>query len=161
VTAEQLAAAGVKIVPDGSVTIPTNELSELTSRVVSLSSRLDAADVAASKSGMVAELDRLSRLAFITKPQRDFALSTWGEAKDLTAFRAWAATFTTAIVNLAEKGSSGEGEVKPAGDDATDQLVNLSQTIAKERGISLRDATIEAGKQLSGAAETYREQFAL
>jgi hypothetical protein len=43
-----------------------------------------------------------------------------------------------------------------ANDTADDELIQLSTTIARERGISLRDATIEAGRRLPALAERRR-----
>jgi len=43
-----------------------------------------------------------------------------------------------------------------ANNNADDELIQLSNTIARERGISLRDATIEAGRRLPALAERRR-----
>lgn len=167
-TAEQLAAAGIRVVPEGSTVIGTKELSDLTGQVTNLSSRLDtmaAATETAVKNAahieLKSELDRLSTGGFITKPMRDYAETTWKDATDLAAFHAWKSPFTTPIVNLnKEHGSGAGGGQKDAGQEASEQLIQLSHTIARDKGITLREAMIQASAQLPQAAEAYREQFA-
>lgn len=163
VSAEQLEAAGISVVPEGSSVIVTTELNEMKGSVTSLSSRVEtlAAAAAASESRAASvelnnELDRLSNGAFITRTQREYAVSQWGKTTDLSAFKAWAATFTTPLLSLnSEHGSGGrDGEAA-----AADQLIALANTIAKDKGISLRDATIQASKELPDVSESYRERF--
>jgi hypothetical protein len=59
-----------------------------------------------------------------------------------------------------EHGSSADGEVKTAGEQATAKIISLASSIARERGINLSEATKIAGAQLANEAESYREQFA-
>jgi hypothetical protein len=162
ITDEQLAAAGVKVVPEGSVAVPASELAGMKDQVTSLSSRLDASEKLRVATDFEAEIKRLKDGALITGAQEAFARSTWGGSIDLTAFKAWAGTFTTPIVSLnKEHGSGGKAEsTKTNGEQATDKLLSLTRDIAKERGISLSDATKLAGAQLATEAEEYRSQFA-
>lgn len=167
VTAAQLEAAGIRIVPEGSTVIGTTELTDLQGKVTSLSSQVEtlaaateASQKTAAKLELKAELDRLSGGGFITKPMRDYAEKKWGESTDLAGFRDWASAFTTVIVNLNKEHGSGADNNEPAGKEAGQQLLTLANTIAKERGISLRDAMIQASAQMPEAAEAYREQFA-
>jgi phage I-like protein len=163
VSLEQLEAAGVKIVKDGETVIPKADLTNLQSQVVSLSSRLDQTEKEKSTAAMTVELNRLSQGAFITKPERDWAEKMWKDTVDLSGFREWAATKTTPVISLnKEHGSGGkaEGDAKTNGEQAEEKLIELSRKIAKDEGISLRDATIKAGTQLAGDAEAYRERFA-
>lgn len=162
VTDAQLEAAGITIVKDGETVIAKTDLTDLQGKVTSLSSRLDQTEKDKASAEMVTELNRLSQGAFITKPERDWAEKTWKDAKDLSAFKDWAATKTTPVVSLnREHGSGGkpEGDAKSTGEQATESLITLSRKIAKEEGISLRDATIQAGMQLAKEAEVYRDQF--
>jgi hypothetical protein len=170
VTAEQLEAAGVKIVKDGETVIPQADLSQMQGTIVTLSSAIEtmreanaAQAQAAREAELVGELTRLSKGGFITKPTRDALYGQFKDSTDLSAFKAIAGTFTTPIVSLnREHGSGGKGESseKTNGEDATEKLINMANTIAKEKGISLRDATIQAGAQMADEAEAYREQFA-
>lgn len=169
VTAEQLAAAGINVVPEGATAIPTAELDTMKGTITNLSSRLDtmAADtVKAQKAARVIELNteltRLSSAGLITKATRDKLFELYQDASDLAPFRSLASTFTTPVVTLnTEHGSGGKAEVTetPKGEDATKKIIALANTIAKERGISLRDATIAAGAQLGPESEAYRDQF--
>jgi phage I-like protein len=163
VSLEQLEAAGVKIVKEGETAIPKTELTDLQTKVVSLSSRLDQTEKDKAAQAMVVELNRLSQGAFITKPERDWAEKMWKDTVDLSGFKEWAATKTTAVLSLnKEHGSGGkaEGDAKTNGEQAEERLIDLSKKIAKDEGISLRDATIKAGMQLSNDSEAYRERFA-
>jgi hypothetical protein len=163
VTEEQLEAAGVKIVKEGETVIAKTDLIELQGQVTSLSERLDQTEKDKTATEMSIELNRLSSGAFITRPERAWAEKTWKDATDLSGFMEWAATKTTPVVSLnKEHGSSGKPEPtqKSNGEQATEKLISLSRQISKEQGISLRDATIQAGAQLATEAESYREQFA-
>lgn len=167
VTSEQLAAAGITVVPEGHVAIPATEVSELKDTVKNLSTTvatMQTDSVNAQKAARTIELnttlDRLSKGGFISKPTRDALFDQFKEALSLDAFRAICNTFTKPILNLDTEHGSGIDAETSAGDAATDKLINLTNQIVKERGLSLRDATIEAGKQLAGDAEAYREQFA-
>jgi hypothetical protein len=168
VSAEQLAAAGIKVVPEGSTVIPVNELETLKTNVTSLSSRLDTmatenatARADARKIELTSTLDRLSKGGFILKPTRDALETQFKDATDLTAFRAIAATFTTPVVTLnTEHGSGGDAPVeKQVGEEAQGKIIALANTFVKERGMSLRDATIAASAELSKESEAYREHY--
>lgn len=167
VTAAQLEAAGIRVVPEGSTVIGTKELGDLQGKVTSLSSQVETLAAAtelsqktAAKIELKSELDRLSSGGFITKPMRDYAEKKWADTTDLSAFKEWAAAFTTQIVQLNTEHGSGSGAEEPKGEEAGKQIITLANTIAKERGISLRDAMIQASAQLPEAAKTYRESFA-
>jgi len=169
VTAEQLAAAGINVVPEGATAIPTAELDTMKGTITNLSSRLDtmaAESVKSAKAARVIELNteltRLSTAGLITKATRDKLFELYQDAADLAPFRSLASTFTTPVVQLnTEHGSGGKAEATevPKGEDATKKIIALANTIAKERGISLRDATIAAGAQLGPESEAYRDQF--
>lgn len=167
VTAEQLASAGITIVPEGHSAIPTTELTELKDSVKSLSTTVASLQTDSAKAQAMARtielnstLDRLVRSGFITPVTRTALFEQFKEAIDLAGFRVVASSFKTPIVNLTKEfGSSGD-DGSPAGEIATTNLVNLSNQLVKDRGMSLRDATIEAGKMLAKDAEAYREQFA-
>jgi Mu-like prophage I protein len=168
VSAEQLAAAGIKIVPDGSEAIPSADLKTLKDSVTSLSTRVETlvtenatTRAAAAKIELTSELNRLSKAGLITKSTRDELEKQFANATDLTLFKALAATFTTPVVVLnTEHGSGGKPEeVKDPGTEAENKIIALGNTIAKERGISLREAYIAAGTQLQKEAEAYREKY--
>jgi phage I-like protein len=167
VSADQLEAAGIRVVPEGSTAIPTKELSDLRGKVVSLTSRVESLAEAAVTSAKTAakielktELDRLSQGGFILKPNREYAEKKWGESTDLTEFREWAAQFTMPLVQLNKEHGSSADVTQPKGHEAAGQLITLANTIQKEKGISLRDAMIQASAQLPDAASVYRESFA-
>jgi hypothetical protein len=158
VTADQLAAAGIRVVPEGSTVLPTTEVESLLAKVTSLSDRLDQSEAQRIAAEVQAELDRLSNGGFITKPQRDFALAQWGTSTDLTLFKAWAATFTTPVVTLSKEHGAGSDAPAGTGEPTSEQkIIDLSNKLVKERGLSLREAVIVAGKELAGDAKTYLE----
>ena len=164
ISLSQLEAAGIKVVPEGSKVIGETELNELQGKVVSLSSAVDTLAAAAETSQKEARrmelssaLDVLSNKGLITKPQRDWAMKTFADSTDLAAFREWSKTCTRPVVNLdTEHGGGGSDDHSEAGS----QIISLAQTIAKEKGISLSRAIVEASAALPEAAEAYRETFA-
>jgi phage I-like protein len=169
VSSEQLAAAGINIVPEGSTAIPTTELSELKGTITNLSSTVDVlkADVE-SKAAEARKLELNSLLGgklkggFITKVTHDTLFNQFKDTVDLSGLRALVATFTKPVIALNTEhgvGSDAQGE-KTQGEQATGKILALSNQIAKERGISLSDAVKLAGAQLAGEADTYRESFA-
>jgi len=166
VTDKQLADAGIRVVPEGSEAIPTSELAALKADVTNLSDRVNDAAKSAAKMRLTAKLDEMSAGALITPMQRAYALSQWGEGGE--GFEAWAATFKTPIVSLNKSHGSGNGQGEGGGDgggedegkDAQNRIISLANTIAKDRGLAMRDALIQASAQLPEDAEMYREQFA-
>lgn len=164
VTAEQLAKAGITIVPEGSVVMEKTAVEELQGKVTNLSEQVTTlAEVAATSQKqnrlvlMNATLDKLSKGGFIDKKTRDWAVKTYGESTDLTSFNEWAALQTRRVIELETEHGSGAGGEAPA---PAEQLMTLANTIAKEKRISLRDALIQASAELPEAAEAYREGFA-
>lgn len=168
VSAEQLAAAGIKVVPEGATVIPTNELVELRGTVTSLSTRMETltketADARAEsrRIELKNELDRLSKGGFILKTTRDALEAQFKDATDLAAFKTICASFTTPVVMLGrEHGAGGDAPVeKDAGDEAQSKIMALASTMVKDRGMSLRDATIAASAELVKESEAYREKY--
>jgi Mu-like prophage I protein len=169
VSADQLAAAGIKVVPEGSTAIPTNELSEMVGKITNLSSTVDTLKAEAelkAKEGRTLELRNALgaklRGGFISKTTHDTLLEQFKDAVDLTVFRAIVNTFTTPIIVLNKEHGTGldaQGE-KAQGEQAQEKIIALSQQLAKERGISLSDATKQAAAQLAAEAEAYREHYA-
>lgn len=165
VTAEQLATAGIRVVPDGSTVIGTAELTTLQSKVTNLSTRVEemTAETLASKKSAItielhAELDRLSNGALVTKATRDQLEAQFKDATDLTAFKALTSTFVTPVIKLnTEHGSGADGG--NAGEEATQKIIKLADEIVKEKGVSLREATIQAGMTLANEAEAYHDRF--
>jgi hypothetical protein len=170
VTAEQLAAAGIQVVPEGATVIGKKDLNDLRSKVTNLSSTVEELrksneeSLAASRQAqMQADLDRLSGEGYITKPQREFALSTWGEASeaDMKAFGAWAKTFTKPVVHLnREHGIGGDADVESREASAGSELIDLANDLADTKNLSMRDAMIEASRQRPDLALAYREHYA-
>lgn len=166
VSDEQLAAAGIKVVPEGSTAVPVSDLAEMKSTITNLSEKVEtlSKETVAVRARSVlmelhTELSRLSKGGFITKATRDALEAQFGSAHDLTAFKALAATFTKPVVVLETEHGSGADVPADKTNDATQKLISLSQKIAKEQGISLRDATLEAGKQLEAEVEQYQGRF--
>jgi phage I-like protein len=166
ITDQQLADAGIKIVPEGSTAIPVSDLSEMKATITNLSTQVttlsDETKAARARGVLIelhSELQRLSRGGFITKATRDALEAQFGSATDLSAFKALAATFTKPIVVLNEEHGTGVDAPAAESSDATKKLISLSNTIMKDRGLSLRDATIEAGKELAAEAEQYQSRF--
>lgn len=168
VSAEQLAAAGIKVVPEGSTVIGTAELATLNTSITSLSSRLDAmateataAKTTARTIELTGELNRLSKAGLVTKATRDALEAQFKDAVDLTVFRAIAASFTTPVVALnTEHGSGGDAPAeKAAGEEAQGKIIALANSFVKDRGMSLRDATIAASAELAKESEAYREHY--
>lgn len=167
VSLEQLEAAGIKVVPEGATAVPNVELSDMKGKIVTLSSTVDALKTeneARAKQTLVmalnTELDRLVKGALITKVTRDTLFEQFKDATDLNMFKAITSTFTKPIVELnVEHGSGGDADTKSPGEQATEKLIALRDTLIKEKGMSLRDATIEAGQRLSDDAEAYQDQY--
>lgn len=160
-----------RAVPAGHVVINAAEYEETKNQVVALSSQLETMAQAAAKaehrariSEMHKELDRLSNGGFITRPERSWAEKMFGgeDVKDLSGFKEWASTKTTPIVRLhAEHGSGlGGSENRSEAEIASQQLMDLANTIQKRDRISLREAMIRASREMPNAATTYRESFA-
>lgn len=167
VSDEQLAAAGIKVVPEGSTAVPNTDLSDMKSTITNLSEKVEtlAKETAASRTRgtlleLHSELNRLSKGGFITKATRDALEAQFKDAVDLTAFKALAATFTKPVIEL-ETEHGANGDAPPAKDKtaAEQKLLALSRQIAKERGISLRDAMVEAGKEAADDVEAYQARF--
>jgi hypothetical protein len=165
ITAEQLAAAGVKIIPEGHVAIDAAQLTTMAEQITNLSTKvtdMETATVANAQAASLvqlnAELDRLSRGGYILKPTRDLLYTQFKDTVDLSGFKALAATFTKPLVAVGAVHGTSEDidtETDPAAKAGQD-LMQLSERISKERGISLRDATIAAGAQMRDAAEVWR-----
>lgn len=167
-SAEDLEKAGIKVVPEGSVALPTAEVDKLKGEVKSLSDQVTTlattaaeADKRARTVELKTELDRLSKGGFITKPERDWAEKSYGEATNLDTFKAWAATKIVKVVDLEKEHGSGhdEGQGGDAGKAATEKIMALAHKIAAERRISLAQAIVQASKQDPEAVAEYQEQF--
>ena len=167
VSLAQLEAAGIKVVPEGATAVPNTELDSMKGQITNLSTTVDslkADNEAAAKKARVfelnTELDRLTKNALISRTTRDALFNQFKDATDLSNFKALAATFTKSIVELnTEHGTGNEGDADQ-GAVAQKELINLANTLAKEKGISLSDAVKLAGSQLADRAEQYRESFA-
>jgi hypothetical protein len=166
VTSEQLEAAGIKVVPEGSAVVAASELKSLNDTVISLSTRLDemstqskADQRRAHTMSLHAELDRLSNNGLITKPQRDLLEEQYKDAPDLAVFMKLASTFTIPVVKLNTEHGSGAKAGDP-GADAEQKIISLANQLVKDEKMSLRDATIEASRRLADESEAYRAQYA-
>ena len=134
---------------------------ELSGQVEIMASAAASAERRARMGELTKELDRLSGEGRITKPQRDWAMKTFGgETVNLASFKEWATLQTQPVVKLNHEHGVGIGSV-PGADSPEDKLISLANRIAKEKRISYRDALIEASRRDPASSETYREQFAL
>ena len=132
---------------------------ELSGQVEIMASAAASAERRARMGELTKELDRLSGEGRITKPQRDWALKTFGgDLVNLGNFKEWAALQTQPIVKLNTE--HGVGVADAPADSPEEKLMTLANKIAKEKRISLRDGLIEASRRDPASAEAYREQFA-
>ena len=168
VSTEQLAAAGIQVVPEGSTAIPKSELSEMKGTITNLSStvevlktenktRADEARVLELRSALGAKL----KGGFMSKVQHDMLFAQFKDSTDLSAAKAIISTFTTPIIALnKEHGSGGDAADETVrGEQSQEKIIALAATLQKEHGISLSDAVKRAGAQLANDAEAYREHF--
>jgi hypothetical protein len=132
---------------------------ELSSQVEIMANAAASAERRARLGELTKGLDKLSTEGRITKPQRDWALKTFGgDLVNLSNFKEWAALQTQPIVKLNTE--HGIGVADAPADSPEEKLMTLANKIAKEKRISLRDGLIEASRRDPASAEAYREQFA-
>ncbi len=138
-------------VPAGSVVVNAADfkaqgdaVKTLSTQVASLADSAAVSMKSAHTTHVEATLADLSRAGRISKPQREWALSAFGEdVKQRSAFDGWVKTVPTkGLVNLGEpKGSDNDGE--GAGATEEDQLNDAAILYAKEHtGMTFGDAVV-------------------
>ena len=116
VSTEQLAAAGIQVVPEGSTAIPKSELSEMKGTITNLSSTVEVLKTENTQRANEARVLELRTAlgqklkgGFISKVTHDALFDQFKEQVDLSAFKAIIATFTQPIIALnKEHGSGGD-----------------------------------------------------
>lgn len=168
VSTEQLAAAGIQVVPEGSTAIPKSELSEMKGTITNLSSTVDVLKTENKQRADEARVLELRTLlgtklrgGFMSKVQHDTLFAQFKDSVDLSAIKTIIATFTTPIITLNKEHGIGSdaGEEVASGEASQEKIIALAATLQKERGISLSDAVKLAGAQLAPEAEAYREHY--
>lgn len=168
---DQLEAAGVKTVPEGSVAVPATELKTLNESVISLTTAVAA--LKAEGEGRVAQA-RQNEVAtslrakldggYMTRPTHDALLAQFKDVSDLTGFHALMNTFTTQIVKLNTEHGHGVQvpNAESQGAQAQQRIIDLSNKLVKDSNgrMDLRTATIEASRMLADDSAAYLEEMA-
>jgi phage I-like protein len=168
--AEQLTAAKQAQVPEGHVVISASKVDEFeksAAAVTSLSARVAAAETAAEEAkksahitSLTADLDTLSKAGRIRPVQREYALKQFGTPDKMADYTEWktANVPTKAVVDLGGEVGSGAG-AEGAGDKSPDQeLRELAQARAKEKGIPIAQAISEVTQERQDLSMDYRRQ---
>lgn len=165
--ADQIAAA--RTVPEGSVVITASQLTEFqktTTDVVSLTTRVAAAEAEAKEAKKAAhvvkltsDLDALSKAMKITKPQRDYALRLFADPGTESAYDEWKAANVSAtpLANAVERGSGAGAEA--AGQSAAAELHTLALARSKDRGVSLAEAVNQITAERPELATEHRRMI--
>ena len=160
--------AAAQTTPEGSMVIEASRLAELetsatqvtalTAQVTTLETEAAAAKKSAHVTALTVELDKLSAAARITKPQRDWAMTAFGEVTQREQFDEWVKTVPEkTVVHLGAHGSA--DNASPV-DAAGDELTSLANAMAKEETISFAEALGRVSAARVDLSERYRQQFA-
>ena len=162
------AAAAAAKPPEGSVVIEASKLAELetsATQVKTLSDQVKTLETTAAESekaqhvqAITIELDKLSAVGRITKPQRDWALSAFGEVGSRTQFDDWIKTVPADSVVRLGKAYGSPANVSPADNSGT-ELNDLATKMSKEEGISFAEALGRVSASRVDLSERYQDSF--